>query len=105
MVPLAKDQLVRLFGEAAAQPKDVVFQDWAIEPLTATQADWRGPGQHPAHGLPPALDGLLGGRLFLGSSEVGSQFGGYLEGALEVAAAVADQVIATAAARSGTASA
>ena len=105
IVPMAKDQLVRLFGEAAAQPKDVVLQDWAIEPLTATEADWSGPGQHPAYGLPPALDGLLGGRLFLGSSEVGSQFGGYLEGALEAAAAVADQVIATAAARSGSPSA
>ncbi len=82
---LARDQLARLFGEAAADPIDLIVQDWARDGDTATPLDQVGPGHHPAYGLPAALSRLWDGRLIMGSTEVAPGFGGYLEGALEVA--------------------
>lgn len=90
-------QLGRLFGEAALRPTDSLVQDWALESETAAQADWQADGQgsqsHPADGLPHALANLWDGHLMLGSTETASQFGGYLEGALEAAETVAGQLI------------
>lgn len=82
-------QLGRLFGEPALQPLESLVQDWALEPETATKDDWLGPQSHPAYGLPDALHQLWDGRLMFGSTEIASQFGGYLEGALEAAESVA----------------
>lgn len=83
VVALAEEQFVRLFGDRAAKPQQIVLQDWAGEPLTATRLDWTPSGQHPAYGLPSALADLWDGRLIMGSTEVAREFGGYLEGALE----------------------
>lgn len=82
---LARVQLERLFGPDMAQPLQLILQDWAGEPETATPADHRGLTQHPQYGCPAPLSGLWDGRLLFGSSEMASEFGGYLEGALEVA--------------------
>ncbi|OQW51632.1 flavin monoamine oxidase family protein [Candidatus Raskinella chloraquaticus] len=82
---LAASQLVRLFGAALGEPRALIMQDWADEPLTATLADHAGPTQHPAYGRPSALDHLWQGRLHFASSEMAPHFGGYLEGALEAA--------------------
>lgn len=81
---LAKAQLVRLFGPQMASPISLVMQDWAQEPMTATLADHHSTS-HPAYGQPPALQTVWNGALILGSSEMGAEHGGYLEGALEVA--------------------
>ncbi len=78
-------QLVRLFGPQAATPKALFVQDWAFETLTATQADHAPLYAHPTYGLPAALSDLWDGRLIFGGTEVATQFGGYLEGALEAA--------------------
>lgn len=78
-------QLVRLFGSDAANPKALYLKDWAFDPLTATEADSAPQYSHPHYGLPSVLEGLWGGRLVLAGTEVASQFGGYLEGALEAA--------------------
>ncbi len=89
VLALAEEQLVRLFGNAAGNPIQIVLQDWAGDPLTATRLDWTPAGQHPAYGLPTALAGLWDGRLIMGSTEVARDFGGYLEGALEASEASA----------------
>lgn len=94
VLALAEEQLVRLFGSVAANAEQIVLQDWAGEPLTATQLDWTPSGQHPAYGLPTALAGLWDGRLIMGSTEVAHDFGGYLEGALEASEASAAQLSA-----------
>lgn len=91
---LAVEHLTRLFGPAAANPSDVLIQDWATEPLTATKADSDSPPQHPVYGLPPALNGLWDGAVLLGSTEVATMHGGFLEGALESADAVFQRLIA-----------
>lgn len=87
-------QIGRLFGEAALHPIDSLVQDWALERETATLDDWQGPQSHPAYGLPNALEHLWDGQLMFGSTETASQFGGYLEGALEAAEIVAGQLYA-----------
>ncbi|MEM7546419.1 MAG: FAD-dependent oxidoreductase [Pseudomonadota bacterium] len=89
----AVEQLVALFGSDAAMPVDVILQDWAEEPLTAVAADDVLPNGHPRYGMPAALRGLWGGRLIFASSEIGTEFGGFLEGALEAADAAADLLI------------
>jgi len=81
MTKMAADQLERLFG---ATPRQLILQDWAQEPHTATPADFTSAG-HPAYGRPRALANIWDGRVIFGSSEMGQSFGGYLEGALEAA--------------------
>ena len=92
MMELAQDQLIRLFGHAAASPMQLVLQDWAAESLTATQSDVQVSALHPAYGLPSELANLWSGRLIFGSTEVARQFGGLLEGALEASEAALELI-------------
>ncbi|MEM1262851.1 MAG: NAD(P)/FAD-dependent oxidoreductase [Pseudomonadota bacterium] len=78
-------QLIRLFGDNAANTEAVLLKDWAFDPLTSTALDRNVPTSHPTYGLPGALQGLWGGQLIFTGAEVASQFGGYVEGALEAA--------------------
>jgi monoamine oxidase len=88
----AVQQLARLFGGAALQPVKILLQDWAQEANTTTALDFNALAQHPHYGLPAALTKLADGQLILASSEVASEFGGYLEGALCAAEAAFHQV-------------
>lgn len=78
-------QLERLFGSDAAQPKALFVKDWAADLFTATEHDLHPVHTHPRYGLPQELRNLWDGRLLLAGTEVASQFGGFLEGALEAA--------------------
>lgn len=78
-------QLVRIFGEDAMHPLDIIMQDWAFETETATPLDHGQFHGHPQYGIPNELDNIWDGRLILGSTEMGQYSGGYLEGALESA--------------------
>lgn len=66
-------------------PLDLTLQDWAQNPFIATEKDYVSPRSHPAYGMPRDLTNLWSGDLIMGSTEMGRQFGGFLEGALEVA--------------------
>ncbi len=88
-----KNQLGALFGDAALDPQQVLFVDWAQDEFTATQADQQPVYSHPAYGRPVALKDHWQGRLHLGSTEMGAQFGGFLEGALEVADELANLLL------------
>jgi monoamine oxidase len=92
VLDLAKKQLCALFGPAMAQPLEIVLQDWAQDPQIATRQDWIPPRAHPSYGRPKALRGLWSGRLHLGSTEMGQMFGGFVEGALEVAQELAERL-------------
>lgn len=92
ILALAKQQLVALFGKAMAQPLQILMQDWAGSPHIATPLDWVSPRSHPTYGVPEVLADLWSGQIILGSTETGSTFGGYLEGALEAAQATALRV-------------
>lgn len=81
------EQLRRLFGDAALEPRGCEIKDWSEDPLTATAADAVPPAGHPAYGLPDALRSAWDGRLLFAGSEAAAGHGGYLEGALEATAA------------------
>ncbi len=79
------EQLVRLFGEKARTPLEIIIKDWAFEPQTATLRDHAPLGHHPNYGLPDVLNNLWDGNIILSSTEAAPHYGGYLEGALEAA--------------------
>ena len=85
MMGMAKEQLVRLFGAKMLNPTALNLQDWAQQDLTATKADNISDSYHPAYRYPQAARGLWEDQLLLGSTEVASEFGGFLEGALVAA--------------------
>ncbi len=88
----ARDQLQRLFGPAAGDPKELIMQDWAFDEFTSTDADHVPLQGHPAYGRPAALGPLCDGRLFFGSTEMATTNGGLMEGALEAAEDVASLI-------------
>ena len=89
---LALAQLTRLFGPQAELPVAVFVADWAADPCTATSADGELPREHPDYGPPPRFGGVWDGRVVFAGTEVATEYGGYLEGALEAAIAAAGKV-------------
>ena len=78
-------QLGRLFGERAATPIVDALKDWAMDPLTATEADQDNGGQH-GDAPPSRVDhGPWQACLFGIGSEWSPQFPGYLAGAVDAA--------------------
>jgi len=80
----AVKQLEQMFGPEAADPLDVIVKDWADDIDTATPAD-NANGHHPQYGISPAIAALAEQGLWFASTEMASQFGGFVEGALETA--------------------
>ena len=80
-------QLARMFGPMSAHPAHLFVKDWATDRFTAVPADSEQLNAHPFYGLPRALANLWGGQLHFAGTEVATQFGGYIEGALEAAEA------------------
>lgn len=91
------EQLTRLFGSQAAEPRALILKDWSSDPFTATEADKAPLYGHPRYGMPQALQELWEGRLKVAGTEVAADFGGYLEGALEAADHVLRQLVGNAA--------
>ncbi|PWQ94888.1 flavin monoamine oxidase family protein [Leucothrix pacifica] len=82
----AIQQLTRLFGDAASEPLDVYFKDWAKDDLTATSLDQKMLTAHPSNDIEQVTEASWGHRLIWSGSETaanGTRFNGYLEGALE----------------------
>ena len=86
-------QLVRLFGEEAGAAIAVHLQDWALETRTSTLQDRQALQGHPDYGKPVALRDVWSCTLHFASSEMAPEFGGYLEGALGAAEAVAERLV------------
>jgi monoamine oxidase len=84
-------QLEQMFGPAAANPLDVIVKDWAEDIDTATPADYAN-GHHPQYGISPAIAALAEQGLWFASTEMASQFGGFVEGALEASQATLQQL-------------
>lgn len=82
---LVVQQMTRLFGEAAANPQQVLIQDWSQEAFTATADDRIAPPAHPSYGhLWLQLDHWQD-KLYFCGTETAASDGGYLEGALVAA--------------------
>lgn len=80
---LILEQLVRLFGKEAATPEAIHIKDWCDDAYTATQEDEQLPPGHPQYGHPRLQHAHWDNKLYFGGTETASDFGGYLEGALE----------------------
>ena len=88
-----QDQLIRLFGDEAAKPIEIIYKDWAFDPHTANALDHAPLTHHPAYGLPDTLKTLADRNLHLCVTEVAPEMGGYLEGALAAAEVTAKALI------------
>ena len=95
VVDAALSQLARLFGPAAQNPLHTAYQDWTTKPETATQMDQQPLTHHPDYGLPTNLEHLWDGHLHLCATEMASEMGGYLEGALCAAEETAHLLLKT----------
>ena len=88
-IELAKRQLVRLFGSQAGDPASVYYQDWSQEDFTASQNDRVRQTRHPQYGLTLNSGDQWRDKLHFVSAEMSYRNGGLIEGALEVAHALA----------------
>ncbi|AEG00613.1 flavin monoamine oxidase family protein [Methylomonas methanica] len=78
-------QLTGLFGEQAANPVQIIIQDWSTETFTARSEDQISPSTHPAYGHPLLQLDHWHDKLYFCGTETASHEGGYMEGALESA--------------------
>lgn len=85
-----RGQLMRLFGEQAANPVEDSFYDWAADPHTAADQDRLSLGEHGALHTDIVLTAPWKDRVRLIGSEAAIEQGGYMEGAL----AAVDRVLA-----------
>lgn len=81
---LCQEQLVRLFGQDAAEPDADFIKDWAADPFTATESDL---SQAVGDRLPQQVNaqGAWAGQITGIASEWSRQFPGYLAGAIDAA--------------------
>lgn len=85
------DQLARLFGPHAAQPRTYLEQDWSAEPFTrGAYAALFPPGAWTQYG--PALRTPVG-RIHWAGTETATRWYGYIDGAVRSGQAAADEVL------------
>ena len=84
LIQKTKQQLANMFGREAGDPVDVIIKDWAEDEFTATQSD-QVIGGHPQYGMPHPISTLSEKGLLFASTEMATEFGGFIEGALEAA--------------------
>ena len=85
MVQAILTQLSLLYGQEAAQPVSVYYQDWAREEFTATEYDQRAVHNHPEFQPPSGKTSIWDDTVHFAGTETADQLGGYLEGALSSA--------------------
>ena len=81
----AIEQLTRLFGPEAAQPRATFLKDWTADKWTSTPADHSVSG-HPSAVQVEWVSGQWAKRLILAGSETSTTEPGYLAGAVEASA-------------------
>ncbi len=86
-------QLIQLFGPQAAEPSEMIIQDWFDEPATAASADATPLIEHPHYGHSWLQMEHWENKLYFGGTETAAEFGGYLEGALEACERVVAQLM------------
>jgi len=82
LIRAAIQQLTRLFGPEAAQPRGTILKDWTADDRTSTPADSSASG-HPSSASVEWVRGPWAERLILAGSETSSSEPGYLAGAVE----------------------
>lgn len=90
----AIEQLVNLFGPGASNPIVTQLEDWSQATFTASPADATPPPEHPHYGMPRALEGVWREKLIFAVTELTSDNGGLIEGALAAAEKAARIILA-----------
>jgi len=75
-------QLERMYGPQAAEPRELLIQDWSNERWT-TPAPPNGPADYSMFGHRAFRESTLSGRLHWASTETAQSYAGHIEGALE----------------------
>ena len=78
------EQLIRMFGSQAAEPVEILIQDWSLEQWT-TPPSTGGLPDYAMFGHPVYQQSALQGRLHWSSTETARTYAGHIEGALEAA--------------------
>ncbi|ARV75300.1 flavin monoamine oxidase family protein [Vibrio campbellii] len=91
---MAVEQLARLFGPEAYNVTEVKLLDWSKEAYTAVEKDHTMPTHHPRYGLNASLTHLSQQGMYFAGTESAKEFGGFIEGALEAAESVIEQLAA-----------
>ena len=78
-------QLIRLYGEKAANPIGMYVLDWKKEQYTSTSLDARPLVEHPSYGFTLSH---FGEKMLFSGTESAHEEGGYLEGAIYAAKSV-----------------
>lgn len=89
----ALEQLANIFGPRARSPLSTQLEDWSQAPFTATAADAIAPPGHPHYTMPPALQNIWNGQLIFAVTELTSDNGGLIEGALAASERAANQIL------------
>ncbi len=84
-------QLVGLLGEEAGNPTAYFDKVWNDEFIVAGSPLIERPHQNNGH--PLLQESYMDGKLFFGATETATVFPGYMEGAIEAAARIADQIL------------
>ena len=95
---LMGNQMTQLFG-ATLHENMQLYQDWANEPYTCSARDreaFSTSTEHPSYDTALLHEPLWNGALYFGGSETADQCPGYLEGALDAAHRIQDQLPSTA---------
>ena len=86
-------QLRRCFGADSPEPKSIVIEDWAADPLVTSPGDLTGPMSHPQTG-PGVLRQPHGqDRIWFAGSETARQSPGLIEGAFDAAEQVVSRLL------------
>jgi monoamine oxidase len=85
-------QLSAIFGQPAGHPTTFFYQDWALDPFTATQYDQHPMREHPDYHPPAGKTSIWQGRIHFAGTETALEHGGYLEGALSAAERAASAI-------------
>ncbi len=88
-----REQLIRMFGPQAAEPRQVLIQDWSLEQWT-TPPSAGGVPDYAMFGHPMYQQPALQGRLHWSSTETARSYAGHIEGALEAAERTVDAITA-----------
>tara|TARA_R110000744_G_scaffold87515_2_gene170840 strand:+ start:3866 stop:5014 length:1149 start_codon:yes stop_codon:yes gene_type:complete len=92
LIQACLDQLAFFYGDDAYSTQSCHIKDWSQDPFTATEQDINESAKHPEfnyNGLDHELQSL---KLYLAASEFARHDPGYLEGALDAAERVIEQI-------------
>ena len=84
------NQLTRLYGEKASNPKKIYLIDWKKEKYTSTLLDALPLKEHPTYGFDASH---FAGKLIFSGTESAFNEGGYLEGAINAAKSAGDRLL------------